>query len=210
MKLIILSLSIILAGCSTIYKVKDYSQNEKFISDFNSTINERHIKITLTNDSVIYQGTNAVLLNDTLFFANSNIPKKDYALCKIKSIRYERSKYYPEYTATILLNDMSEFKAVNIKQTPDSSIQFNMLTSVPASKLKEVSYKNSWLGAIIGIPAGVFAGLGIGAFVASGYSNGKDEKKSSSIGTVILFSGPIIGAVLGSVVGYTYTYQFNK
>ena len=71
--LFILNIFLFLVGCSTTYKVTNYSSEEEFYKDFNnSAYNREDLKITLSNDSS-FVSIGAIIRNDTIFYNDTRI-----------------------------------------------------------------------------------------------------------------------------------------
>ena len=77
-----------LIGCSSIYKVSDFSSKNKFYEDFNSFAKNKSIKIIMTNDSSFITSEGPYILNDSLIF--TTITQKEETIDKneIKDIKY--------------------------------------------------------------------------------------------------------------------------
>ena len=199
-------------GCSSTYRLTDFSTKENFYADFNKTVINKNINVALINDSTFSALSGSKIVNDTLYLIlNRQNEKHLMPVSDIKKIRY----YYTGYStpsADIALKNGNEIKGGNVKVLDDSFIEYTIKKinsiAIPVSRVKIVSYKNRWLGALIGIPAGTVAGWGLGAF-ASGYEYDNNSDQGGVIWGYFALSGPVIGAVLGSIIGYTYTYQFN-
>jgi hypothetical protein len=79
-----------LTGCSSTYKLTDFSSKEKFIADFNKTSRDHTIEVILKNDSSFSVTGDATALNDTLLFSSqkSNINFEKLPIGQIKMIRF--------------------------------------------------------------------------------------------------------------------------
>ena len=82
---------LVAAGCSSTYRVSNFSSKEKFYNAFNKFASNKEIVITLNNDSTFIAEGNTRVLNDTLVFSSTNkithlqrLPVKD-----IKKISYK-------------------------------------------------------------------------------------------------------------------------
>ena len=91
---------------------------------------------------------------------------------------------------------------------PDSSIQFiNIIhEQIPLTKIKNVSYTNHW----IGLGVGAFAGTIIVGVIAATdlkikYSGGGIEFNNG----IWAISEIVIGAIVGTIIGWNNTYQFH-
>ena len=206
-------------GCSSTYKVSDFSSKDKFYEDFNNFARNKSVKVTLLNDSSFSINGGAAMQNDSLYSLGevTNTRDKRLALSDTKEINYSSNNYK---SATILLKNGEKYQAEQIQIISDS-IDFaytrevfipNDITSV--NKLKEISYKNHWLGIIPGFFAGIPLGiiLGVSHVIPTYATEGNppqstyDETGAFVIGIPL---GIIIGSVIGWVSGWDYTYQFN-
>lgn len=85
---------LLLTGCSSTYRLSDFSSKEKFYSDLNKFVVDKDMEITLTGDSSFYSRGIAGIRNDTLFFqadiTKSNLGNnyKAIPINKIKTISY--------------------------------------------------------------------------------------------------------------------------
>ena len=66
-----------LTGCSSTYKVSDFSSKDKFYEDFNNFTNKKTLKVTLNNDSSFIINKGAMISNDSLTYANNSNGKKE-------------------------------------------------------------------------------------------------------------------------------------
>jgi len=71
---LLIVLSLLLTGCSSIYSIKDFPSKDKFYQKFNSSVGYKDIDITLTNDSqrTIFGG--GTLKQDTLYTLTDIFP----------------------------------------------------------------------------------------------------------------------------------------
>ena len=76
-------LVLILTGCSSIYTQKDFPSKQKFYEDFNNSVRNKKVIVTLTNDSLINL-INAEIKNDSLL-------SKEFAepVDRIKEVSYK-------------------------------------------------------------------------------------------------------------------------
>ena len=204
-----------LNGCSSIYNMKQSNSKETFYDNFNKSVKDKKIKIILTNDSsfAVYGGS--IIANDSLCYLSQVKEEIKIEPGRIKNIKYFGNDM-SSLSAIITLKDVREVTAKNVSLNPDSSIKTiitkNIKQSIPLSKIKEVSYKNRWLGIpprfVIGTSAGFMLGLIIG-----GAAN--DNTQGGLVRSELLFiAGPAIGALIGIMWGYmdgyNYIYQFNR
>ncbi len=199
-----------LVGCTSTYKLSDYPNKEKFYEDFNDFAGNKDIRISLINDSSFTSNGMAQILKDTLTITRQTLVGDE----KLKLNEIEKINYYGTNFSTpsamILLKSGTELNCENVKVLSDSLVQItklkNIYESIPLSRIKEISFKNRWLGIIIDFPAGIFTGTVIGSIYTSISSH------SSFLGTPVIVGaavGLVAGVVVGSLAGYNYTYVFN-
>ena len=97
MKIIYLISSIsllILTGCYSTYQVSDFSSRVKFYEDFNKSVIEKDVKVTLSNDSSFFMSNDAAIENDSLYFTSEEIKSgiKMIALSDTNGICYTNQK----------------------------------------------------------------------------------------------------------------------
>jgi hypothetical protein len=216
MKIFYLSIPVLLLfliGCSSTYKVSNFSSKDKFYEDFNKSAGDKTVKITLSNDSSFFN-INAEIVNDTLYCMNKKIENlnKKIFLSDIKEIKYSGSNFRK---GLILLKDGKTFDADEIKIDNDT-VSFSYINaiitlnhSISINRVKEVSYKNHWMGIPGGLIPGFICGLGVGFLI--GDTIPTDNSHPAKYLAIVY--GPILGVIIGSVWGWlngrTYTYQFN-
>ncbi|MCL5030164.1 MAG: hypothetical protein M1480_14230 [Bacteroidetes bacterium] len=210
------ALELFLSGCSSIYTAENFSSKEKFYEDFNKSAKNKAVKITTTNDSSFASPEVSKISNDTLFFVSQI---KD-EMIRIKHDEIKDIQYYGSdmlnLSAVILLKNGEKLNAENVNLISDSSINASYKKHIygflPLRKIKEVSFKNHWLGVPARLAIGTISGFGIGFFVVNGIIgqqniNGQDEDLSIIGGLSAI--GLAVGSVWGWIEGYNYTYQFN-
>ena len=142
--------SLFLINCSSTYKISSFSSKDKFYEDFNNFAINKTIKISLSNDSTFISNY-AEIVNDTLYCKskkNESISKK-IALSDINKIRYSGS-YFQQ--GVILLNNGETIDADDISIANDSlgysyiHTFDTLICSISMNKIKNISYKNHWLG----------------------------------------------------------------
>jgi hypothetical protein len=212
---------IFLIGCSSTYTISDFSSKDKFYDDFNNFADNKTLKITLNNDSSFISNEGTKITNDSLILLYQ------YQSNTIDTVHQQDIKkiidYYDEYSnhsIKILLADGKEIKEKNIEYLPDSSIKIavtkilNDNKSIPLINVKKISYNRHWIGLI----SGFFAGIPLGVVVEVSHvlpvhvDEGNPPKSTYDDinGTLIAIPlGILIGSVVGWIVGYNYTYQFN-
>ena len=158
-----LSLALLfLTGCSSTYWLNQSTSKSKYYEDFNKSVVNKNLEITLENDSTFFANEGAKIINDTLLI-NTN-----YGV--------------------------------------------NNLLILPINKVKEVSYKNHWLGVLPHLAAGTGIGIILGGLSAIIYDYSDTNDKNNvdySLFMGISAIGLVAGSIWGYIDGYTYTYQFN-
>lgn len=208
-------LSLLLMGCST-YTIMHFPSKDKFHEDFNKSVRNRNVNITLMNDSSFTLNDGAVLENDTLFsFAKleeKNI--KSFALSDITEIRYTNND---SSSASIFFKNGETLRGEDIKIDRDTiyfvtmktSIAKNYIDPISISKVKTVSYKTWLRSSVLGILSGAITGI-IVAIIANNTLTGK-EGSSVALNYDVLAPpiGALIGGIVGGVIGWNTIYQFN-
>ncbi len=204
------------ASCSSIHTVKSFSSKEKLYQDFNNSVRDKSVEVKFINNSSLTFNNGAVIKSDTLYAINYNIDKKfrKTALPEIKILKYTGSDYK---SAILFLQSNEQINASDIEIANDT-IEYSITKKIlkqteiaPLDKIKEVSYKNHWLGIpgrfFIGTATGIVLGLTIGSALDDNTQGGLTRSE------IIFLTGPSIGALIGIVWGYldgyTYIYQFN-
>ncbi len=217
--LLLIGLVIFLAGCSSYYTLRDYPSKQKFYKDFNNSVKNKDVKVTLNNDSSFIIKEGMRISNDSLIIINKsrNIKIERIPKSEIKSIKdfYETEL---KHIFVINLKDGREFHEKEITYLPDSSISIpvtKVITTkehIPLSNVKKVNYKINWLGLIPGVPVGFVIGAALGIITLNlpGGSNLSQNFWSGGGGLVI--GTPLItllGGAVGWLIGFNYTYIFN-
>ncbi len=199
-------------GCSTTYRISNYSSKEEFYKDINNTIKNRNTDI-VANDSLYTLSEGSKIKDDTLYTI-AKIKDEKIPLSDIREIKYF-GKTYEEPSAYIWTKNGKELNAENVKILPDSSLQFtNMaIEHMPIDNVKEISYKTRW----IGIPLGFAGGILVGGIIGStgwiiNVREGGNPPRLFDAGTSILYGaaiGAVIGSIIGYIIGWNYVYWFN-
>jgi hypothetical protein len=217
----IVAFSLILIGCSPTYKISDFSSKDKFYEDFNKSANEKAVKVTLSNDSSFFISNGAAIVNDTLYSPKEEIKSgiKKIALSDTKGINYTNQSHT---TALIVLNDGESYQAEQLRGNRDS-IEFSFTKTITLkdvtsiNDIKNISYKNHWLGVISGFIGGTIFGIIAGVIAIrftplnfntvgnSTYYAGTNYTPAK----IALSSCVILGIAYGWIKGFNYTYQFN-
>ena len=206
-----------LIGCSSTYKLSDFSSRDKFYENFNEFAKDKAVKLTFNNDSLVNVVNGAVIENDTLFaFEQTGFRKyMKVANSEIKEMNYSRNYK----TANLILTDGKHMQAENIKTSADSLeftgiiINKDYISSI--FKIREISYKNRGSGMLSGLLYGPLSGILLGfsqiipVYTYEGFqSNIKSYSYPGGIAIGVV-SGIGIGLIVGYIVGNNYTYQFN-
>lgn len=206
--------ALLLIGCSSTYTIKDFSSKEKFYEDFNNSAKDKTVKVTLTNDSSFTTLNGASISNDSLIFI-SQIKKEKII---IEPGEITNIKYYgidmSNLSALILLKNGEEIKAENVSLISDSSINATVKKTIyefiPLKNVREVSYKNHWLGVPIRLFNGTVGGFVIGLISSHVFVNQNEQSDAAIyVGWGITAIGLVAGGIWGWIEGYNYTYQFN-
>jgi hypothetical protein len=210
---VVVFVSLFIIGCSSTYRISNFSSKEKFYEDFNKTAKDKNVKITLINDSS-FSFNNAQIINDSIYsIEEDNIAiniKVDTSY--IKEMSYNKFLTY----ASILLKDGEKYEAHNI-QSHNDSIYFAYDTNIvktifisPIGRIKNISYKNHWLGVLLPSLLGTVSGIGVGFIIisVSAWSNTYGPPVVNII-TIWPSIGLITGGIWGWLNGCTYTYEFS-
>ena len=200
-------------GCSSTYRVNDFSTKEKFYDDFNNSFKTKEVKVTLINDSSFTANEGAVIKDSTLISYVKVKEKKNMFLARsdLREINFENNDIL---TASVLLKNGDALRAENVKIIHDS-ISFvgikNIIKidSIPLDKVKTASYKNRWKSIYPGAMMGLLSGGIIGYLWGKTVTNDHGENQGSSGFLGGAFVGPFVGAISGFLLGYTNIYEFN-
>ena len=208
--------ALLFIGCST-YTIKDFPSKDKFYEDFNNSVKNKDVNITLINDSSFTINDGAVLENDTLF-SFAKLEEKDVRTSAVSDITEIRYTDNDSASAAILYKNGDKLRGKNIRIDSDS-IHFTVKTStsnnntvpvhIEISKVKTVTYKTRIGSSIIGILSGGIAGV-IVAVIAGTTLNDK-EGSGVALNYEILTPpiGAILGGIAGGLIGWKTVYQFN-
>ena len=204
MKKYYLSIPIIflfLTGCST-YEVINYPSKEAFHEDANSSMKSRDVNV-VTVDSSFTAIEGSRIEDDSLQIVSRT--KEKIPRSEIRNIKYYGNAYRT-LTASLWLKNGEELTTENVKILPDSTVQFINITNkyIPLTDIKNVNYSNHW----VGLGVGTFAGTLTGLVVASIMVN-QSEGWGRSGGAFFILAGPVVGAILGAIIGWEYTFQFG-
>ena len=216
MKLIILFIvSLIFTGCSSTYRVSNFSSKEKFYEDFNNSVKNKELEITLINDSSFSVLEGSKIADDSLDLILS-FQNKEHTLAsnEIENIKYYGDSYSSP-SAYIMLKNGQLINGENIQILPDSSIRCVEVkvngTKVPLTDVKKVSYKKHWLGILPGLLIGVPAGFVLGIAIGQSFDKNKDAQGTESFFAVFgAPMGALAGIIYGWIAGWEYNYYFNQ
>ena len=217
--LLILLLSLLIIGCSSTYRVSDFTSRDKFYNDFNKFVRDKSVKVTLVNDSSFYVENGAQIKNDTIYSFGQEIITRNKKIPSSDTVEINYTDSIPN-SAEIILKDGEKYQANQIEFNGDS-IYFcyqdristtNKISS--SDKVKSIGYKNHWITLPLGFFAGALVGAGVGGIISvydAQHVSGEDAKDFPYL--VPLFGGIVVGALCGSVVewiiGWNYIYLFN-
>jgi len=224
MKTIFLQIALFLmlfVGCSSTYRVNDFSSKEKFYNDFNNSFKSKEVKVTLINDST-FTADKGVVVKNNLVVCYSTVEDKrpqKFILSDLSAINFAGNN---NQSAKIILKTGEEFNAENVLTTKDS-INFTEVRGIlnidtfPMDNIKTVSYNDGWksisAGARNGLVCMPLAGYYIGKTITQqmgGNSTPKDRESQEFTGFFLgIPLGLITGAIVGYIVGYDVHYQFN-
>ncbi|MHB8338076.1 MAG: hypothetical protein ACYDEE_11735 [Ignavibacteriaceae bacterium] len=208
--------SLAFVSCSSIDTVKDFSSKEKFYNDFNDFAKNKNVEVTLINDSSFTTSEGASISNDTLILNIKN--ENELSLSEIVNMKYNNTSFVHS-SADIILKDGEKLNVENIKILHDSSIQFTNCKGIkeylPLNKVKKASYLQRLPGVMTGLSLGTITGAITGVivlYVLHSSVLGSNSELSNSPDAAFMtyiFSGAIIGSVIGWITGHNYVYQFN-
>ena len=211
--------SFAITSCSSIYTVKDFPSKEKFYNDFNNSAKYRNINVILLNDSSFSSPYGAIISDDSLLTINIIKHKTKLERSSIKEIKDYYKTDFAHPLHKIILANGNELKENDIQILPDSSIEYTQTENVygeriSLKKVKEVNYKNHWLGIplgfLIGAVSGIATALTIIIIIVKTLKPSDTQPNDVNYPIIIaptLYS--LIGIIWGYMCGYTYTYQFN-
>jgi len=210
---VVLSL-LLFAGCSSTYRVNDFSSKEKFYNDFNNSFKTKEVKVTLINDSTFTASEGTIIKDSTLISYVKVEEKKNMFLARsdLREINFENNEIN---TAAVVLKNGDKLRAENVSVVRDS-INFvgikNLIKidSIPLGKVKTASYKNRWKSIYPGAMMGLLSGSIIGYLWGKTVTNDHGENQGLSGFLGGAFVGPFVGAISGFFLGYTNIYEFNK
>jgi hypothetical protein len=210
-------------GCSSTYRVSDFTSKDEFIKDFNSSAKDKLLKVflnhsSLIGDSIFMSEKGAYISNDSLVCTWESL-MEEYTLRKeeVKEIIYS----VHDRSNTIFLNNGNSLRAKEIQKS-DSLIylfNFNKISShIPLSGIKEISFKNHWFGILDGFLIGLAVSLVSDALLIYIIPNDLNGSVPTNIVAIVTLPSALtgitifisaIGGIWGGISGYSYTYQFN-
>ena len=214
-------LFLFLIGCSTTYKLTDYSSKEKFQEDINRCIKNRDVNVVTVDSSFISSAGSEI--KDNSLQIVTKIKEEKISLKDVKDIKYF-GKAYEEPSAYVLLESGKELRAKNIKKLSNSIIQLRNISKnsgyIPIDKVKEINYKTRWQSTLLGVPAGlaggavvcgILGGTGITFRTESGGNHPTfDPANSAIVGAIYgALIGTITGAIVGNIIGWDHIFLFN-
>ena len=163
----------------------------------------------------------AAIENDTLYSLGGEIKSgiKKIALSDTKGINYTNQSHI---TALIILKDGKRYQAEQVRGNRDS-IEFSYIKTITLkdvtsiNNIKNISYKNHWLGVIPGFIGGTIFGIiaGVIAIAFTPLNFNTVGNSTYYAGTnytpakIALSSWIILGIAYSWIKGFNYTYQFN-
>jgi hypothetical protein len=211
--LIFIFISILFLGCSSTYRLSDFSSKDKFYEDFNSFAKDKSVKVTFINDSSFNINNRTEIKNDSLY----SIEEDNLILTKLINSSEIKEMSYNKFrtSAFILMKNDEKYDAHYIEFHNDSVyfsydkriIKINKIAAI--DKIKNISYKNHWLGIPVPFFVGFVGGTLLGALIVSNISIDKTNTDLVYIFFVTPVIGSIIGGIWGWIDGITYTYEFS-
>lgn len=215
-KILLFIISLFIAGCTN-YIVTDFPAKKQFHDKFNILAKDKNIETTFKDRSKLCFPNGGFIRNDSLFLINyfSKDENITLPLAKIKNIIYLgiNSSFQ---SANILSVDQKHYNAKNIRILNDSINFINVYTidkSIPIYNITEITFKNRWQGMYYGLAIGTAVGLLSGylgifpPYKNVGWDNYFNERVAPKFIKLSIF--PVVGIILGYILGYNYTYQFN-
>ena len=204
------------AGCTN-YVIKNFPSKKDFYNSFNKFAEGKFLNVKLINDSVFSFSNGILIRGDSLVLKDYSIYResKTLAVKDIKNINYN-SVDFRNPSAYLELKDGENLNAEKIKISKDTISFINVASkdkSIPLNEVKNIFYTNRWLGASIGLAVGSFLGavfLEYGIlppFKSAGWEQYYNQRVSDKIKELLWL--PAVGTIIGVIIGYTYTYQFN-
>jgi len=211
-----LSFTVFLFGCSTTYRVTDFSSKEKFYHECNNNFKDRDVKVTLKNDSILACPKGIEIKGDTLYkYVNQEEKKiRHYALSDIAELQFSNKS---AASAFILLKNGSKYEDVEATVAKDS-VMFVEIKSrveanplVPIDEIKTIIHKDRSrrmpLGVLAGAPLGFLSGFAlVNIFKLKDYHGDADYGGVASQTTLF---GIIAGCVTSYLIGFDEVYKFN-
>jgi len=207
---------IFFTGCSSTYKVKNFSTKEKFYEEFNNSFKNREAKVVLTNDSTFIALNGVDIKNDTLYsyiFTEENQPMQ-FSLADVADIEFISDHIA---SAKIFLKNGEKLNGNKVKVTKDSinfieSKSLMLLKKLESiDKIKRVTYKNRWkrmpLAILAGAPLGAFSGIVFSKLLDTRDYKGNPDYFIGVINMTVV--GVLTGCITSYLIGFDYIYQFN-
>jgi hypothetical protein len=210
--LVIIFSQILFIGCSSTYRISDFSSKEKFYEEFNKSTEDESLNVILANDSAFTIDNGAKIVNDSLVIYNVKTVELVISLDEIQAI--ENSSKNVPYKIILKNGDSIQIKGIKILANSKADIltveDLNRPRVLSLNNIKEISYKDHWQGVTIPSILGVVVGFGVGIIIiaSSPFSNTYSPPVIAIIVSSVAL-GLVGGGILGWLDGYTYTYEFN-
>ncbi len=203
-----------LIGCSRTYRVINYPSKEKFHNDANGSMKIRDVNVvTIDSSFTALEGTQ--IKDDSLYVITQIQEKKEKIPLKdTKEIKYF-GKSYEEPSAIIFMKNGTELRRNNIKILPDSIIQctYIQITNeyIPLTEVKQINYTNHWVGLGTGIIGGAIIGLTSSIVIGKTGWGETNPRGGIYFGNSLwgVIFGTVIGAFVGTIIGWDMIYLFN-
>lgn len=212
-------LPLLFIGCYSTYSIKNFPSRKKLYNNFNDFAKNKSLKVVFNNDSTFRINNGAIIENDILYTIDRDEDttyNSTLALNAIKEINYTGIDYK---SANIFVKNGKRLKVKDIQMIKDS-VEFTVIdatylkTNIASIyQIKEVNYKNRWIGIIPGFLFGTITGIGAGLSIALVYGCAILIGKANPdyYREAILLpaaAGPIIGILTGWLLGNNVTYEF--
>ena len=215
----ILVILVIFTGCSSTYKISDYSSKDKFYDDFNIFACNKIVEVKLRSGRPLYLG-NVMIKNDSLF-CNSLYTSAFHDTAAMDNIKEIHFTSISHESGEIITKEGRIINAGNIRIKADSVyfVAINKLAALnfisEVNNLKEISYSDTWKYTLPAAAIGTIAGFIVCSTGAvkiinreNQYHNGYKEQYGEEY-YICGLSGFLIGSIAGMFIYKDYVYEFE-